>query len=111
MEMPKVEECNMESCSYNIGKTCHAMAITVGKNTPTRCDTYCQAEIKGGDLSSTAKVGACKVRECNFNNSLECQASKVKIGVCEGHTYCLTFTPKEKKNNHNFKAGILKNLL
>ncbi|MEU6417460.1 DUF1540 domain-containing protein [Streptomyces spiralis] len=30
MDMPYINECAVDACSYNVGNACHALAITVG---------------------------------------------------------------------------------
>lgn len=90
-EMPKVLECMMEDCAYNIQKQCHAMAITVGEGMCPLCDTAIKAVNKGGVRDITGAVGACKVVNCQFNDSLECGASGIRVTLHERHAECGTF--------------------
>lgn len=94
MEMPKVTNCDVEDCAYNIDEECHAMAITIGDSLNPKCDTFCQSIMKGGDVSSIAGVGACKVSSCTYNISLECQAAEICVGYKGSDPDCLTFNSK-----------------
>ena len=91
MEMPRVENCRVIECCYNLDQMCHALAITIGNRTHPKCDTYCDYMTKGGDQSVIAGVGACKVSECGYNRSLECTASGITVGRAEDEADCLTF--------------------
>lgn len=91
MEMPKVFECMMEDCAYNTQRQCHAMAITVGGGMCPLCDTAIKAVKKGGVMDMTGSVGACKVENCQFNGSLECQANGIRVTLHERHAECGTF--------------------
>ena len=95
MNMPKVLDCNMIDCSYNKNKACHALAITVGDTSCPMCDTYAKIAKKGGAADMTGSVGACKVENCKFNQSLECTASNgIHVGPHSGHPDCNTFAPR-----------------
>ncbi len=63
---------------------------SVAAATIPQCDTYCDAGIKGGE-ASMADVGACKVSECRYNQSLECKASGIVVGPAQDEADCLTF--------------------
>lgn len=92
MKMPKVMECSAENCAYNSGKSCHAMAITVGEPAGgPSCDTFFAAEKHGGVLDMTAGVGACKLSDCKFNKDYECSASSITVGMHKGQPDCMTF--------------------
>ncbi len=91
MDMSKISKCSVEQCCYNKGQQCHALAITVGDSDDPRCDTFMPASSKGGDATTTGKVGACKVGVCRFNESLECSAGQIEVGVKSNMAYCLTF--------------------
>jgi hypothetical protein len=56
-------------------------------------DTYCDYRTKGGDRSTIAGVGACKVSECEYNQSLECAAPGITVGRAQDEADCLTFEP------------------
>ena len=90
--VPKVLDCNMTDCAYNEDKMCHAVAITVGDLEPV-CDTYMKGASKGGISDAIGGVGACKVNQCLYNDSLECTADGIHVGVRSGHADCTTFTP------------------
>jgi hypothetical protein len=91
MEMPKVLDCLMLDCAYNMTRQCHAMAITVGGGMCPLCDTVIKAEKKGGVADMTGSVGACKVEDCKFNESLECSAGGIHVALHEQHAECGTF--------------------
>lgn len=90
-EMPKVVECMMTDCAYNTDKICHAMAITVGGGMCPLCDTAMKAVKKGGVMDMTGTVGACKVENCRFNDSLECGADGIRVTLHQQHAECGTF--------------------
>lgn len=96
MTMPKVNRCGATDCCYNLGEMCHALAITVGGDgAHPACDTYCGYRTKGGDESTIAGVGACKVSSCEYNQSLECTAPGITVGPAQDAADCLTFEPEE----------------
>lgn len=91
-QMSKISACDLTSCSYNQGKQCHAMAITVGgPEACACCDTFVHASHKGGVADMTGGVGACKVESCSFNNLLECSAPAINVGHHQNHADCKTF--------------------
>ncbi len=93
MNMPKVENCQVTECCYNVEQMCHALAITVGGDgAHPACDTYCGSGTKGGDATAIAGVGACKVSVCTYNQSLECTAPVIDVGRGQDEADCLTFT-------------------
>jgi uncharacterized protein DUF1540 len=95
MQMPKISMCDVNDCSYNLNKQCHALAITVGgPEVCACCDTYLDAAQKGGDAGTIGGVGACKVDSCSFNSSFECSAPGIKVGLIQGHADCTTFNPR-----------------
>lgn len=91
MQMSQVKECEVERCAYNRGRKCHALAITIGDMTHPHCDTFCGGSASGGDDGSTAGVGACKTGDCQFNRSLECTASSIRVSWCGDEADCVTF--------------------
>lgn len=90
MKMSKITTCDAQECSYNHGRQCHALAITVGDLSHPKCDTFLMGSGKGGDSASTGRVGACKVESCSHNTSLECGATEIKLGMHNGHADCKT---------------------
>lgn len=92
-EMTEVSNCEAISCSYNIGRKCHAMAITVGGINDHRCDTMCRNTFRTRQ-AGLAGVGACKATKCIHNVSLECQADKIRVGVNMEEAECLSFSEK-----------------
>ncbi|MFG2986352.1 DUF1540 domain-containing protein [Streptomyces sp. NPDC048258] len=93
MEMPLVKQCSIEACAYNRDSTCHALAITVGDTVKAHCDTFFSSTAKGGDPSSTGRVGACKVANCRHNVQFECRAPGITVGYQQSEVDCLTFAP------------------
>lgn len=94
-KMSKISACEVTDCSYNKGRQCHALAITVGgPEACACCDTYLHKPGKGGTADVSAGVGACKVDDCKFNMSLECSAPDIKVGLHHGHADCKTFSMK-----------------
>ena len=95
MTMPKVERCRVAGCCYNKGEICHALAITIGgEDEHPACDTFCNYRTKGGDELAIAGVGACKVNSCQYNQSLECTANGITVGVAQDEADCLTYEPR-----------------
>jgi hypothetical protein len=93
MQMSKIVECNAEECAYNNTGKCHAMAITVGSAEPS-CDTFFAGNRKGGVPDMIGGVGACRMEDCKFNQSLECSLSGVNIKAHADHADCLTYKAK-----------------
>ncbi|SCK42498.1 DUF1540 domain-containing protein [Streptomyces sp. WMMB 322] len=93
MEMPVVQECSVDACAYNRERSCHALAITVGDMQRARCDTFFTAQSKGGDPSTTGRVGACKVSSCRHNTQFECRAPGITVGYVQDEVDCMTFEP------------------
>lgn len=92
MKMANVSECAVSECAYNTGKSCHAIAITIGDGAHPMCDTFFKSSAHGGIKSQTAGVGACKVSSCRHNNDFECSSESIKVGICEDHGDCMTFS-------------------
>jgi hypothetical protein len=96
MEMSNVSQCKVTDCSYNDNQECHAYAITVGGDEEhPQCDTFIHATGKGGDPGITAGVGACKVVDCRFNDSLECDAREIDVLYKGSEPDCGTFQPRQ----------------
>lgn len=91
MKMAKVKSCDAEECAYNIKNKCHAIAITVGGGPSPRCDTLTIAARQAGLPNITAGVGACKIENCQFNESLECVAKSIRVKVHTMLPECTTF--------------------
>ena len=89
-KMPGVSECTIEECAYNISKSCHAIAITIGDGDHPMCDTFFKSTARGG-AKDTAGVGACKVSACRHNKDFECSAAGINVGSLKNHGNCLTF--------------------
>jgi len=85
LEMPKVTDCAVTSCSYN-HDGCHAYAITVVEE--ATCATFVETSMKGG-VEPLGLVGACQEATCVHNVGLECHASAIQVG--SGAADCLTF--------------------
>lgn len=95
-QMVKINSCNVTQCSYNKHNSCHTMAITVGgpSDPCPCCDTYLESSQKGGIMDVQGGIGACKVENCSYNQSLECTASGVDVGMHQSHPDCVTFKPR-----------------
>ncbi|MHC4114331.1 MAG: DUF1540 domain-containing protein [Planctomycetota bacterium] len=93
MKMPSVSKCEVIRCAYNMGHLCRAMAITIGDIRSRRCNTFCEfmMDVKGGDASIIASVGACKCSACIYNVSLECQGPEIRVGYKNNEAQCLSF--------------------
>lgn len=92
MEMPKVARCDAAQCSYNMNALCHAAAITVG-GAHQICDTFLSMPEKGGVAEVVGAVGACKERECKYNEFLECSAPEgINVVRHTDHADCATYT-------------------
>lgn len=92
IDMPMVEKCNIEDCSYNADNICHAKAITIGDGESPLCDTLFCGSKTIPVTSLQAGVGACKVSACSFNNDLECSAESISIGLQDDNAGCMTYT-------------------
>ncbi|WP_136516191.1 DUF1540 domain-containing protein [Geomonas edaphica] len=95
-QMVKITSCNVTQCAYNKHNSCHTLAITVGgpSDACPECDTFMQGSQKGGIMDVQGGIGACKVENCSYNQSLECTASAVDVGMHESHPDCFTYKPK-----------------
>jgi len=91
MKIAKVKSCDAGECAYNIKNKCHAIAITVGEGASPRCDTLVIAARQAGLPNIAACVGACKVGNCQFNESLECVAKSIRVKVHTMLPECATF--------------------
>lgn len=94
IRMPIISNCEVTECSYNKDKMCHTLAITVGDSTCAMCDTFTKMNTKGGDGDVTGGVGACRADSCTFNQSLECTAGSILVGLHSNHADCKTYTPR-----------------
>ena len=90
MNLPDVIDCNVGQCAYNQESKCHSGAINIGNREPV-CDTYVEAEIKGGFQKSLTKIGACKMSDCRFNGNYECLSAGIKVGAVNRHALCMNF--------------------
>lgn len=94
--MPKVIDCSMDECAYNTNNLCHAMAINVEAEQTVDCavcHSFTLYSRKAGVMDMTGAVGACKVDQCKFNDSLECTApGGIHVGKHQAHPDCETFT-------------------
>ena len=93
-EMPGIDSCAATQCAYNIGKNCHARAITIGHAQTPGCDTFFTVDQHNKETKRIAGVGACKVASCEFNDDYECSAASIMVGYRDTITQCLTFSKK-----------------
>ena len=91
-DMPQVQDCTVDSCSYNAEHTCHAGAITIGGE-HAHCGTFVEISFRAG-LDRTGVVGACHRAECVHNESLECTAAAVQVGSAADAADCLTYSAR-----------------
>ena len=42
-------------------------------------------------MDPIGSVGACKVKDCKFNQSLECSAPKISVATHSDHADCMTY--------------------
>ncbi len=89
LEMPKVADCTVTSCSYN-HDGCHAYAITMAEE--ATCATFIEIPTKGG-VDPLALVGACQQADCRHNAALECRAPAIQVGAATAD--CQTFEPRQ----------------
>ncbi len=93
MDMPKIKDCEVPECSYNMDSQCHAIAITVGDGSAAHCDTFFKIDRKGGIKGLIGGVGACKMANCRFNRDLGCSVdSGIVVSLQDGHAECISFT-------------------
>ena len=91
-DMPQVQNCAVDSCSYNAEHHCHAGAITVGGD-HAHCGTFVEISFRAG-LDRNGLVGACHRSDCVHNDKLECHASGVRVGPGTDAADCLTYGPR-----------------
>jgi len=91
IDMPLVAECTVSECAYNIGKACHARAITIGDGIHPGCDTFFGNVQRAHDTKRKAGVGACKVGGCRHNADYECTAPRISVGYQGKDISCLSF--------------------
>lgn len=91
LEMPLISQCEVHDCAYNVRRSCHAKAITIGDNSTPNCDTYFTFDVHCRSTNQVAGVGACKVKECVHNEDFECTAKNIKVGLSKDMAQCLTF--------------------
>ncbi|MHA7133765.1 DUF1540 domain-containing protein [Oerskovia turbata] len=98
MELPQVVECSIDGCGYNHEHGCHAGAVTIAAHgADAECATFIPLTAKGGLEKVIAHVGACQRGECSHNESLECNASSIRVGAGPqgaDHADCLTYSPR-----------------
>jgi Domain of Unknown Function (DUF1540) len=94
--MPPIRECEALDCAFNVGLQCHANAINVGgpEDVCPQCDTFLKASALGINQYVRARVGACKVTNCEFNSVYECRAEIINLVPHCDHVDCMTFLAK-----------------
>lgn len=91
IEMPLIQQCDVEGCVYNLNAACHAKAITIGDGVSPGCDTYMRAGSHVRNKQIRAGVGACKVGGCSHNADLECSAESITVSQEGGKVLCMTY--------------------
>lgn len=94
LKATKVRDCNATECAYNAKNRCHAIAITIGDESNPICSTSMKAAKKGGVPDIKARVGACRVENCEFNKSLECTAKCIRVEMHNAKIECTLFRQK-----------------
>ncbi len=94
MTMSRITDCEVIECSYNKDRKCHTPAITVGDTSCPMCDTFTRQDQKGGDPQILGGVGACRADDCKFNESLECRANGISVGMHSNHADCKTYSTR-----------------
>ena len=90
LEMPSVSDCTATTCAYN-HDGCHAFAVSI--NADAACATFLSLNEKGG-LDVVAQVGACQQSDCRHNESLECRAPSIVVGMVNAGADCLSYSPR-----------------
>jgi len=94
IDMPVVSECAVSQCAYNVEKTCHARAITIGDGVHPGCDTFLGTSSHTRGKQQIAGVGACKVAACRHNDDYECSAERINVGFNAEKINCLTYSAR-----------------
>ncbi len=89
--MSMVSTCSSNGCSHNSGGKRSAGDITIGSVYPG-CEAYEAGGHIAGRIYQEAFVGSCKMRNCKFNDDLECMAGIVLIGGGTDKATCITYT-------------------
>lgn len=89
--MPSVDMCDARACAYNLDRSCHALAVTIGDHVHPRCDTYFVDDSHRADGLDTAGVGACKVTDCRYNEDHLCVADAIRVAIVGGSPDCRTY--------------------
>lgn len=90
---PEIAKCEVEKCSFNKDKGCHAVSISIG-GPHQECDTFVKGGKKNANGNNSSNVGICNVPDCGFNNNKLCQADTISVGTHENHADCVTFSKR-----------------
>jgi hypothetical protein len=94
MEMSQIVKCNVSTCVFNRGNSCHILGITVGPH--GECNTsFNHANASGGFDEVKGGVGACLATHCKFNDRFVCKAQGIGVTVHDRHADCETFQPRK----------------
>jgi hypothetical protein len=92
-EIGMVIACQVQECSYNENRECHAGKIQVGDvGTHAACDTFTTAQVE--EQGSQVMVENCDVSKCKFNEHMMCRAPAVSLGHHETHAECDSYVPE-----------------
>lgn len=69
------------------------MAINIGGSGPI-CDAFAKETAKCGSNEVIAGVGACKIKNCQFNDCLMCTAPGINVELHSSQALCATFKPR-----------------
>lgn len=93
MLMSKIVGCNVDQCAYNEKERCGALAINVGGSGPV-CKAFINAATKCRMPDVSGSVGACKQKDCEYNDCLLCGAADIRVRWNDGKAVCGTFKTK-----------------
>ncbi len=85
-----VKECNVGLCAYNIENKCFALAVDISE-AGTKCSSFVNSSTKCAIPDISGLVGACKAKDCRFNNYLGCSAESICVAWNGNFARCATF--------------------
>ena len=89
-QISKVKECNVGLCAYNRENKCFALAVDINETAAT-CRSFVNSATKCAIPDIIGMVGACKAKDCRFNNCLECSAENICVDWQENCAKCATY--------------------
>lgn len=92
-EMSKISSCNAATCSYNREMLCRALAINVG-GSGAFCNAFVNMDIKCEGDNFESGIGACKMKDCRFNDCLMCTSPSIDIEMNGIQAMCNKFVAR-----------------